>query len=790
MTGTLPRVLMGVLVGACGAVPLSAGERLAVNGGFEKAPGGAPEGWRVWSRKADAITAVVDRRVRQFGQAALHVTHTGEKDWAVSQAQRIDVKPGDFFQIGARVKCSRLPGTAGVSVVVRDKPGKTIHWLYGQVSTGGTHDWKLVTGRFIVPDRAATLELRLTGNGAGEAWFDDVVLTRMSNVNALRGKIASEPPVSLRNRFLTVRIDPGTGAIDVTDRRTGRTWSQWPARSAVVLRAAGKDDRMGALEFLHVADGRFVTVIVVVSETEPEFSVTLSSDDEAMRADLPYPPPLRCAKGDSLVVPLNEGILYPVDDASIHPPHPLRGYSGHGLSMPFYGVTGDKGGLLALIETPDDMLLTIVRDKDKLLSPLVQWQPSRETMRYPRKITYVLLDRGGYVAQAKEYRKRVVAAGRFVSMRQKLKANPNVDLLIGSPDVWAAGLDQAKFARELKAAGVVRALFSLHVKPGQTPDLSATVQAVNALGYLCTRYDSYRTAWKRGEPPFAARPIDSMDRIAKHPGGRVRQGWMIKTKNGNFPGYEICSIEQVAEAARVVAADVAATPYRGRFMDTTTASALMECYDPTHPLSRSEDKEQKIRLLEIVSKDNRLVAGTETGQDWAAPAVHYFEGMMSLTGYRVPDSGRNMYAYHAPTDDLLKYQVGPRYRIPLWELVYHDSVVAYWYWGDGSNKQPELWDVRDLWNILYATPPLWMITRDNWTRGRNRFVRSYRDVCPVVRKAGYREMLDHRYLTPDRTVQQTTFTGGLTITVNFGRKPHTLSSGKTVGAMGFLVEGG
>ena len=175
--------------------------------------------------------------------------------------------------------------------------------------------------------------------------------------------------------------------------------------------------------------------------------------------------------------------------------------------------------------------------------------------------------------------------------------------------------------------------------------------------------------------------------------------------------------------------------------------------------------------FEIAPKDNGLLAGSETGQDWAAPAVHYFEGMMSLGPYRSPDAGQAMYQYKTPTPDLLKYQVGPGFRVPLWELVYHDSVVAYWYWGDGSNKQPELWDVRDLWNVLHATPPLWMIDKTKWAKEKGRYVKSYQTVCPVVREAAYQEMTNHEFLTPDRTVQRTTFANGVHVTVNFGDEP-------------------
>jgi hypothetical protein len=75
--------------------------------------------------------------------------------------------------------------------------------------------------------------------------------------------------------------------------------------------------------------------------------------------------------------------------------------------------------------------------------------------------------------------------------------------------------------------------------------------------------------------------------------------------------------------------------------------------------------------------------------------------------------------------------------------VYHDCVVAQWYWGDTSNKLPALWDRRDLWNALYGTPPMFMFDRKGWQANRDRFVRSYRTATPVARATGYAEMLSH-----------------------------------------------
>ena len=103
--------------------------------------------------------------------------------------------------------------------------------------------------------------------------------------------------------------------------------------------------------------------------------------------------------------------------------------------------------------------------------------------------------------------------------------------------------------------------------------------------------------------------------------------------------------------------------------------------------------------------------------------------------------------------------------MPLWELVYHDCVVAQWYWGDYNNKLPSLWDKRDLFNVLYGTPPMFMFDRKLWETQKDRFMQSYTNTCPYVRAAGYAEMTDHRCLTADRNVQQTAFANGVTITV-------------------------
>ena len=102
---------------------------------------------------------------------------------------------------------------------------------------------------------------------------------------------------------------------------------------------------------------------------------------------------------------------------------------------------------------------------------------------------------------------------------------------------------------------------------------------------------------------------------------------------------------------------------------------------------------------------------------------------------------------------------------------------------------PALWDKRDLFNVLYGTPPMFMFDRTLWAKNKDRFATSYRNSCEVARAVGYAEMTDHRFLTADRSLQQTVFANGVAITVNFGDKVHRLPDGTDIKPMDYHVTG-
>jgi hypothetical protein len=182
-------------------------------------------------------------------------------------------------------------------------------------------------------------------------------------------------------------------------------------------------------------------------------------------------------------------------------------------------------------------------------------------------------------------------------------------------------------------------------------------------------------------------------------------------------------------------------------------------------------------------KDSGLIVGTEDMMEAAVPEVDYSEGLMGTGFYRHKDHGyrmTTMYRGNQIEKKVIKYQMDGKYRVPLWELVYHDCVVAYWYWGDSSNCCPEYIKNRDLLNALYGTPPLYSLDMTQWDENKEMIKESYDRSTEVAYKVFYDEMLSFEYITPDKTIQKTSFANGISVIANFSEIPYVLENGRII----------
>lgn len=759
-----------------------------------------PEGfpYRPYSRNGRFMVEPVE--------AGWRIVHDGSQDWALALSEGPKAQSGETFRLTCPCRTiSRQTGEGvALSVIVRDAKGRTLLWHFART--------RLVAGEtaqveFAVPPGGAVVQARIEGSGEAEFEVGSLSLVRTGRL----GRADALPDRwTLESAALKVDVASADLSLAITDRRTGRIWRTETNAACGWGFVRGFQVTPTALR-LDVADAATLEtrkVAIELDGTAPsEFSVTLSGEG-IMRGSLDMPGPLGARKGDWMILPVSEGLRLPIGEKTIPLWRPALWSSE--MSMPFFGVEGACGaGWMAIAERRDDVRLNVLNRNGAPSALGPSWVAERGRFGYARKVRYVFFESGGYVAMAKRYRRHAAATGLVRTFRDKARSRPNVVRLPGSANVWFCGGKPAlDVAGELLSAGIDRFLWSAG------GDAKTVARLSEMPGVLVSRYDSYRDIYTPELMRQLGKTPNSKDEIGRNTSAwpqaaiwnsadsnDVRRAWGVICKDGVKRHCAAqCTLCQVSLARKHTAEELKTHPYNARFVDVTTAVGAEECENPAHPMTRSQSREAGAELLGTIGREFGLVVGSEQGVDWAVPVCDYFEGMLSPAVCRMPhgrpgaDRGDIFREGLDPTNvtpaevsRVLTYGLGEKYRIPLFELVYHDCCCAHWYWYDYSNRPLRFWRKRDLFNVLYGTAPMYVFDYRLWQERKDLFAESYRMTTEVARRTGFSEMLDHRALTEDRSVQQTVFADGTVVTVNFGDCPAPASSGMDLAPLSFRV---
>lgn len=453
-----------------------------------------------------------------------------------------------------------------------------------------------------------------------------------------------------------------------------------------------------------------------------------------------------------------------------HWAHRMNVASHSGLNMPFWGLGAASQGLLAIIETAEDVDLTIEKSIREPLAVATSWTASLGTLRYPRRLHCRIVADDSYVAIAKAYRRYVKQQGTFRSLAEKMDARPGVAQVVGGPYF---SLGYLPFS-ERKFRQVVRGLREI----GYTNGIIGPVDHIQwGSGEWLNDYQPFihapRFAGIAAEAGFAAfawlylEDILRWDRyfdpewLAQREGGESVEGWF----NWDYEYRLICS-KVLLEQHRQLRGEISA--FEALHFDTTTSKELIECWHPDHPMSKSDDREsRRARLAEVASWD--ILIGSEAGYDWAFDVYDFCSSN--------------------PRGDMETGMPGRFSHIPLLGLVYHDAIVSYcWeydpyntsYLGGDWSRQKLLFDlmagnpptVAPIFGyfpvIRRPAPPVesrWVTWEDPVTQ------QLLRDALPVARLHGrtaHLEMIDHMMLADDGSVTRTVYEDGTAALVNVG----------------------
>ncbi|MBO5825982.1 MAG: hypothetical protein J6R03_05090 [Treponema sp.] len=736
--------------------------------------------WYTWSRESGKISS----SVKQIDENKIFEFHNdSDLDYSIGISRQIPITKDTNFVITANAFVSE--GELSPCFVTRDSSGNVIDWVSGITTIKEGNGYQAVTA-FICVDssKVATVEPRFIGYNRSKAKIINAKVQEFSMNNL-------ETIKTIQNDSLKVECFTPTASFTITDKRNNKIYSQVqePLPSIIILDSSSlSTENQIVLIGYSAIDKTNVYFSATLNETSVEYDFTTSKNDSEnpftqndqisslFSQNVCFPQKTICSSQDYLVIPMNEGIRFDAEDDSM-PIMDLVAFSGHGISMPFYGITNGNAGFITIIETPDDAGLRLGRDNFSNRNCAgIAWYSQKGLFGYKRKATQTFLENGGHTSIALTYRDYAKKTGRLVTFEEKKKESPerakNIDKLLGAANIWCWNNDSIVIANRLEEAGIDKILWSAGTSAKQIEELTKR-------NILVSRYDIYqdvmnpenydKIAYKHSDWVPESFPHD----ITIGPDGNFVDAWPIERKDGNgfINCVALCDIQAPLYARKRIGEELKTHNYTSRFLDTVTASSLRECYSPNHPSTRTQSKLARYELLSIISKENSLVCGSETGWDYFVPVCDYFEGMLSLGPYRCDDSGRNMeQIIENPPAQITKVQVNEFYRLPLWELVYHDCCVAMWYWGDYNNKMPSVWKKRDLFNALYAVPPMYMFTLTSLGRNIDAFAQSYKISSDIVKATAGIAMTNHEYLTQDRTVQKTTFANGIEVIVNFGKK--------------------
>lgn len=598
-----------------------------------------------------------------------------------------------------------------------------------------------------------------------------MTLARTPFVLALLASLAASAtmaaPLTLRAGAVTYAVDPATLAVEARPDNAAPVAVMPPLHAAEAVAVAPD----GAGWRWTDATGRIVTV----SAEGDALRLTISA---AKGSSLAWPLPAVTA--GTWLIPDGEGMAFGVADPFWRAAHKREHCLG-GTTLLSFPAWSHLTETHAVTYALGDGLLSALclRDQDGLQARLTHaFGDGAETL----DLLFALRP-AEPLAPALFYRQLLKARGQLKTFAEK--ATPGLPRLFGAPQayVWGDGRDLA-FLDDLKTLGVDRLVLSYDQDPRTQKHVVGRAYLVraHALGFLAGPYE----AFDNGQPEKTADTPSSIWSDDLYPSGCVRDasGRIVTGFAGR--GCEMSS-EAIARhrgppspASRY--ADHIANGASQVFVDVDAFGEFYDDHSPDHPMSMAQDRAHRLTRLAMAIDRFHLVLGSENVTAWSSGVTHYSHGTAQahvsaawpvqgdkdrFGAYWPADRPSRFFAPFTPTADEARALFGAADRLPLFEAVFHDSVVAADRWEFGLMKVAGETRRRFARSLLYGAPTMWNLDRRElarvgpWLKAAQDDFRQAHGVGAPVALTGF------RWLTPDRLVQQATYADGRVLAANF-----------------------
>lgn len=381
-----------------------------------------------------------------------------------------------------------------------------------------------------------------------------------------------------------------------------------------------------------------------------------------------------------------------------------------------------------------------------------------------------------------QYMKGVVAGELSRSLtREELAAA--YGKFLKPAETWGDGVS-AKMIGRLREAGLDR----LRIAVSDAGDLRknpGAVRAAREAGYLIGPYDSYHSIHKTGQTDTWE--TAQFDDPALYESGAVIKQDGTPIKGFQQKGHILSPLAARPAVERRVNAWMKDFPGANLwFMDCDAFGQLYDDFSPVHPATQFEDMNARLSRLAWIRDTYHCVIGSEGGSSYAAGVLHFTEGPETpVIGWGDVDLQKDkaspyyLGAYYPPDGPVVffkpvplkpsykKFFFDPRYRVPLYQVALHDSVIATHHWTFGSFKLSDLMQTREMLELLYGVPPLYHLNPAEFAKRKDEILKHYAFFSPLHRETALLPMTEFEYLTADRMVQRTRFGEAVEVVANF-----------------------
>lgn len=495
--------------------------------------------------------------------------------------------------------------------------------------------------------------------------------------------------------------------------------------------------------------------------------------------------PLANAANTATVIPYMQGMLLPGDWPQEFKKEEL--VHSRTLYMPWWGQLDGMHGMTVIIETTDDAGSRYRHDAGGPTEIELWWQDSLGRLAYPRRVRYCFEEDASYITMAKRYRRYVKERGEFVSLAEKAARTPNVNEVIGRPVIHIGALyhfvqeaqlfNRDKIERnhaltlfdnltdslkELKEKGLKDAYVHLDgwgyygydnghpdVLPvgeeqGGWEGLKRFADTCEKIGYLFAIHDQYRD--------FYLNAVSYDDRLTltnAHGKRHVSSIWCGGPQTILSPRFAPGYVRRNHDLFAANGIKV-----KGAYLDVFAVVPLEQSWQPLHPVTRRECAAYRRECFDLLRARAYVVSSEEPAD--------YLVRSLDLV-------------HHGPYATYPKIGGGNASGIPvpLFSLVYHDSILLPWEMGANGGWGIPKGDHGKLHCVLNAGLPY------IYPGASPEYIAEVDKITKLNTHCAHLELTNHEFLNENRRQQRATYSDGTQVTVDFDAETYGIAFGGT-----------